>query len=209
MPSKRDLLLKANKKNSETRGNTASPDTVFGDFANRSVENPIKFTAYEDEIVPNNSSNKLTNNATSDIENTANNQPEQPKQSSIKEETKIKAVEVNQIEQIPIQKSVKNINYTISSNNHEYVLRTSAHMGMTITEFIINIIKDEIYNGKYEDNEMANMCRKRQQRTVNRALNCDEALNNLIREKAKEYYMRPSNFICYCIEKSKTKYLNK
>lgn len=210
MPSKRDLLLKANKKNSETRGNTASPDTVFGDFANRTVEEPINFTAYEDDIVPNNLSNNLDNNkayiSTSKIEDT-NEEPIQSTQAFTVEENKIKGIEVNKIEQIPVKKNTKDINYSISSTNHEYVIRTSAHLGMTITEFIINVIKDEIYNGKYEDNELANMCRKRQQRTVYRALKCDEAFNNLVKEKAKEYYMRPSNFICYCIEKSKIKYI--
>lgn len=207
MASARDRLRQANKENAANRGNTSTNDTVFGDFANRKE---VEFEAYktdiEHNIEPEETLNINPDNAS------LNTEPENNADSKVIEERKPIGLETDNIDDILTlqpKPRAKTITFSMTEDAFTFLRNQAAWEGMTTIAYFETILKNEMYSSEYKEDELMKECRKRQSNVVNKTFAFNEPFINQIKETARKYYMKPTNFARYCIEKEKLKIENK
>lgn len=226
MSSKRDKLLKANAANAATRGNTSTNETIFGDFINRDNKKEIVRSEIE-EIIPVKEEKIENKNPENDIElkskriiNEAETKdgpvkdienviPE--KDINIPEGNKVISNEINaetdsnsdNLNEIKSTGRNKSLTVCMPEDIYTFLYKKAISEGMSCTAFLQKILKDEMYLGEYVEDELMIRCRKRQHDVFTKTFIYDEVFVDAVKVKAREYYMKPTNFVRYCIEKIK------
>jgi hypothetical protein len=86
---------------------------------------------------------------------------------------------------------------------YQYLYKRAIKEGTNCTKLLQKLLKDEMYLGHFEDDELAEKCRKRQHDVMTKGFIYDEIFVDEVKKKAQEYLMRPTHFVRYCIEKSR------
>lgn len=218
MSSARDRLRQANKANEAMRGNTSTDDTIFGDFISRkdTAENTdISDTDTETKLYTNTKAATFTESSDTSIKaemiNSAQGKPIEnintANSAIIPTATANEPALTNTLAasepNIKAKDTVrtKSITVGMSEDAYKFLYKKAIQEGSSCTRYLQKLLKEEIEQEQFEDNDLADKCRKRQHDVLTKCFTYDETFVGMIKQKAQDCLMRPTHFVVYCIEK--------